>query len=58
MILATREAKLRESGTRQGWWHTLAEAGDLCEFKASLVYIEFQNSQGYIERPHFKNKEK
>lgn len=56
MILATREAKLRISGRRQGWWHTLAEAEDLCEFQMSLVYMEFQNSQGYIERPHFKNK--
>lgn len=58
VILATREAKLRISGTRQGWWYTLAEAGDLCECKVSLVYIEFQNNQGYIERLYFKNKVK
>lgn len=26
------------------------EVEDLCELEFSLVYIEFQNSQGYIER--------
>jgi hypothetical protein len=25
-----------------------AEAGDICELEGSLVYIEFQTSQGYI----------
>jgi hypothetical protein len=30
-----------------------AEAGGLIsEFEASLVYREFQNSQGYTEKPH------
>jgi hypothetical protein len=24
---------------------------DLCEFKGSLVYSEFQDSQGYTEKP-------
>lgn len=23
---------------------------DLCEFRASLLYMVFQNSQGYVER--------
>jgi hypothetical protein len=30
---------------------------DLCELKASLVYTEFQESQGYIMRPCLKNKQ-
>ena len=25
---------------------------DLCEFKASLIYSEFQDSQGYTELPY------
>jgi hypothetical protein len=29
---------------------------DLCQFKANLVYIKFQDNQGYIERPVSKNK--
>lgn len=28
-----------------------AEAGVLSEFEASLVYVEFQDSWGYIEKP-------
>jgi hypothetical protein len=37
------------------WWQkslipALWEA-EASEFKASLVYIEFQDSQGYIEKP-------
>jgi hypothetical protein len=28
---------------------------DLFEFKASLVYSEFQKSQGYVLRPCLKN---
>lgn len=31
---------------------------DLCGFRASLVYIEFQNSQGYIMSPCFNNNKK
>ena len=36
-----------------------AEAGDLCELEASLVYTysEFQESQSYPVRPCFKNKQ-
>ena len=33
---------------------------DYCEFKVHLVYVlysEFYNSQGYIERACFKNKQ-
>jgi hypothetical protein len=30
---------------------TLGRQVDLCEFKASLVHIEFQIRQGYIEKP-------
>lgn len=29
---------------------------DLCEVQASLVYIKFQDSQGYIKRPCFKKE--
>ena len=28
----------------------------LCEFEASIVYIELQASQGYIVRPHLKER--
>jgi hypothetical protein len=28
------------------------------EFKASLIYSEFQDSQGYTEKPCLKNKTK
>lgn len=28
---------------------------DLCEFKANLVYIRFQDRQGYTEKPYLKN---
>jgi hypothetical protein len=28
---------------------------DLCEFKVSLVYIIFQNSQYYTEKPYLEN---
>jgi hypothetical protein len=31
---------------------------DLCEFEASLVYSEIQDSQGYTERPCLKKKKK
>jgi hypothetical protein len=31
---------------------------DLCEFEATLVYIEFQDSQWYIQRLVSKNKTK
>jgi hypothetical protein len=31
-----------------------AEARELCEFKVSLVYSEFQDSQCYVERPCLK----
>ena len=30
---------------------------DLCEFKASLGYIEFQDSPGYIQRDPVRAKE-
>lgn len=30
---------------------------DLCEFKASTVYTEFQNIQGYIVRVCLKSKQ-
>jgi hypothetical protein len=30
---------------------------NLCEFETSLVYIEFQDSQGYTEKPFSKNKQ-
>lgn len=36
-----------------------AEVDDICEFKASLVYIEirkFQAIQGYLVKPFLKNK--
>ena len=32
------------------------EAGNLCEFQVNLVYKEFQDSWGYIERPCLKIK--
>jgi hypothetical protein len=31
---------------------------DLCEFEASLIYIELQDSQGYIERHCLKPNQK
>lgn len=31
------------------------EVEDVCELEFSLVYIEFQNSQGYIERLGLKH---
>lgn len=59
MIPSTRQAKaerIRNSVGRGGThWQ---KQGSLSEFKLSLVYTEFQNSQGYIQRPHFKNKVK
>ena len=33
-----------------------AEAGGSHEFKASLLYRVFQNSQGYVEKPCLKKK--
>ena len=30
------------------------EAGEVSEFEASLVYSEFQDSQGYTEKPCLK----
>lgn len=32
------------------------ETGSSVEFKISLVYTEFQDSQGYAEKPCVKNK--
>jgi hypothetical protein len=43
------------------WWHTplslvlgRQKVDDLCEFEVILVYIEFQDSNSYIERPCLK----
>lgn len=42
------------------YWAALGkqEQEDLCEFEASLIYMEFQDSQGYVESPCLKNKKK
>jgi hypothetical protein len=31
---------------------------DRCEFEANLIYREFQNSQGYTEKPYLKKASK
>lgn len=47
------------------WWHTpliprlrRQRQVYLCEFKASLVYREFQDSQGNTENPYFGVRKK